>query len=229
MDLGVAIRARRTRCRSRMLAGFAVGVIAVAVVVASVASAAPETITSFPDVPATHANYVAISDLASRGIIGGYANGNFGPGDPVTRQQFAKMIVKTLGLPVSGLEVCPFTDVAAQLGTDPLYPSKYVAVCAARGITQGKTATTFAPTENITRQQLISMVVRGAGLADPPADFVPPFTVGQFSLSEHYLNARKAAFAGLLNGLQGVGPGYSFMSVANRGECAQILYNLWKM
>jgi alpha-tubulin suppressor-like RCC1 family protein len=171
----------------------------------------------------------AIEALATAGIVTGFQDGGFHPYDLVTRQQFAKIIVKTLGLPVSGLEVCPFTDVATQLGTDPLYPSKYVAVCAAQGITQGKTPTSFAPTDNITRQQLISMVVRGAGLADPPATFMPPFTVGQFSLNEHYLNARKAAYAGLLNGLQGVGPGYSFLSAANRGECAQILYNLWKL
>ena len=36
----------------------------------------------------------------------------------------------------------------------------------------------------------------------------------------------KAAYAGLLNGLVGVGPGYSFSSFATRGECAQVLYNL---
>ena len=34
-------------------------------------------------------------------IIGGYPNGNFGPDDLVIRQQFAKMIVLTLDLPVT--------------------------------------------------------------------------------------------------------------------------------
>ena len=63
--------------------------------------------TAFPDVPAGHPYYNAIYDLADRGIIAGYEDGTFGPGDPVTRQQFAKMIVKTLGYTVTGTEVCP--------------------------------------------------------------------------------------------------------------------------
>ena len=55
---------------------------------------------TFPDVPPRHPYYTAIMDLASRGIIGGYEDGRFGPGDAVLRAQFAKMIVGTLGLPV---------------------------------------------------------------------------------------------------------------------------------
>ena len=182
---------------------------------------------AFPDI-ATSPYKAAITHLAGRDIIGGFSDGTFRPDDPVTRQQFAKMIVKTLGLTVTGSEVCPFGDVPAQVGTDPLYPSKYVAVCAANNITAGKTATTFVPGDNITRQQLITMVVRAANLSDPPDDYAPGFTASQFSLEEHYLNARKAAFAGLLGGLQGVGILYNFLAPATRGECAQILYNLSK-
>ena len=167
----------------------------------------------------------AIHELADREIITGYEDGTFRPNNPVTRQQFAKMIVKALGLAVTGAEVCPFADVAAQTGADPFYPSKYVAVCAAHGITAGKTATTFAPGENITHQQLITMVARAARLADPPGDFTPDFTAAQFSLEEHYQNARKAAYAGLLNGLQGV-PSHERSTASTRGQCAQILYNL---
>jgi hypothetical protein len=170
----------------------------------------------------------AIESLATAGIISGFADGTFRPDDPVSRQQFAKMIVKTLGLTVTGSEVCPFTDVAAQIGTDPFYPSKYVAVCAANGITTGKTATMFDPSSSITHQQLITMVVRAAKLADPPDDYTPTFTAAQFTLDEHYQNARKAAYAGLLTGLQGVGASYDFLAPATRGECAQILYNLSK-
>jgi len=80
--------------------------------------------------------------LASRNIIEGYANGDFGPGAPVTRQQFAKMIVLTCGYPVSENDVCYFTDVVKGDATS-LYPDNFVAVCAAKGITTGKTATTF--------------------------------------------------------------------------------------
>jgi hypothetical protein len=52
---------------------------------------------------------------------------------------------------------------------------------------------------------------------------------GAFSLIEHFENARKAAYAGLLDRLLNVGPAYDFQAPATRGECAQILYNLSKM
>jgi hypothetical protein len=168
----------------------------------------------------------AIYNLADRDVVTGFGDGTFRPDDSVSRQQFAKMIVKTLGLTVTGEEICPFTDVLDQIGADPFYPSKYVAVCAYNDITKGKTATSFDPYNDITHQQLISMVARAADLADPPDDYMPDFSPEQFSLDEHYQNARKAAYAGLLDGLQGVGPDYDFYAASTRGECAQLLYNL---
>ena len=168
----------------------------------------------------------AIEDLAQAGIVSGYLDGIFRPQAPVIRQQFAKMIVKTLDLPVSGTELCPFVDVAAQTGTDPFYPSKYVAVCAANEITQGKSPETFAPYDEITRQQLITMIVRAAILPDAPSYYAPPFAPGQFYPEEHYQNARRAAYVGLLNKIEGVGEDFDFFSSATRGEVAGMLYNL---
>ena len=143
------------------------------------------------------------------------------------RQQFAKMIVKTLNLPVSENDISPFTDVMTDMGsTDPLYPDHYVAVCAANGITQGRTADTFAPYDNMTRQQLITMIVRAANLTDIPPYYEPPFGPGQFYPEEHYQSARKAAYVGLLNKIEGVGPDFDFFASATRGEVAGMLYNL---
>jgi hypothetical protein len=180
----------------------------------------------FPDVDAGHPYYGAITDLASRGIILGKEDGKFYPEAPVTRQQFAKMIVKALELPVSADDACPFVDVPRGVGVDPLYPDKYVAVCARHGITKGKDDTHFAPYDDITRQQLITMIVRAAGLPEPGADFDPGFPPARFYPEEHYRNARKAAHAGLLQGLVGLGPAYDFFGPATRGEVCLLLYNL---
>jgi hypothetical protein len=187
-------------------------------------TAAPEG-SSFSDVLPSYAYYTQIGDLAARQVISGYSDGTFKPDLPVTRQLFAKMIVKALGFTVTGSEQCPFTDVVSGQDEDPFFPDKYVAVCAARGITEGKTASTFAPYDNITRQQLVTMVVRAAHLADPAGGFTPPFVPGQFFPEEHYLNARMAAFAGLFRGLSTAGSGY-FLAPATRGEVAVMLYNL---
>jgi hypothetical protein len=136
------------------------------------------------------------------------------------------MIVKTLNLPMTGNEVSPFTDVADQIGLDPWYPSKHVAACADYGITQGITETLFDPWGFITQQQLITMVARGANLPEAPQNYTPPFLPSQFDPQEHYMNARDAAYAGLLDGLLGVGPSYDFFAPSTRGECAQVLYDL---
>jgi hypothetical protein len=167
----------------------------------------------------------AIHELADREIILGFDDNTFRPTVSVIRQQFAKMIVKTLGLPVTGAEVCPFSDVDAQVGVDPFYPSKYVAVCAGHGITVGYPGNLFKPILSISRQQLITMVARAAALPEPPVGYDPGFSPGQFS-ADHYQNARKAAYAGLLDGLVGVGAAHDFFAPASRGECAQLLYNL---
>lgn len=200
-------------------------------------SAALASAASFPDVPATHAYSTAINGMVERGIIGGYANGNFGPDDLVTRQQFAKMIVLTLGLPVAESDfpnpAVPFGDLGPD---DPasLYPHEYVAICALHNITKGIDATHFDPTANITRQQVITMVVRAADsiaagtLAAVPADW----SGGVLSYADptHGANIKKAEFNGLLQGIRaslsasGLA-GWDPTANATRGEVAQILWN----
>jgi hypothetical protein len=166
----------------------------------------------------------AILDLAARGIISGYGDGAFGPYDDVTRQQFAKMIVLAMGYPLPTSVSCAFDDVQQSLDRlDPMYPLTYVAVAAEHEVTEGETPYTFGPYKSVTRAQLITMVARAANLAEPPVSYMPPF--GDFSV-DHYPWARKAAFAGFLNGLQGIGPGYGFWAPATRGEVCQLLYNL---
>src|SRR5512145_1030892 len=56
---------------------------------------------SFPDMASNHPYAAAVDELSDRGVINGFVDGTFGPEKAVTRQQFAKMIVLTLGLPVS--------------------------------------------------------------------------------------------------------------------------------
>lgn len=162
--------------------------------------------------------------LAASDVVAGYGDGTFGPSRQVTRQQFAKMIVLSLGYEVSPLSASGFTDVQPLPNSaDPLYPAGYIAACAAAGITVGKTADLFGPYDQITRAQLITMVARAAGLADPPAGYKPPFE--DFNAS-HYPWARRAAYAGLLDGLVGMGADYNFWTAATRGEVCLLLSNL---
>ncbi|MCL5735508.1 MAG: S-layer homology domain-containing protein [Actinobacteria bacterium] len=198
--------------------------------------AAPETAIAAPtfsDVPENHPYFNAIEDMAASNVISGFTNGTFGPEMLVTRQQFAKMIVLTLGLPVDEDDfpspAVPFVDLGSD---DPssLYPHEYVAVCALNNITKGKTATTFDPYSNITRAQAVTMIVRAAQnlqpdkLVEPPSGFVSDW--GNFS-DIHAPLANTAQWSGLLERLK-----FAFYkenpltSMANRGEVAQLLWSL---
>ena len=181
----------------------------------------------FPDVPATHVHYAAVSDLAGRGIIAGYADGTFGPDNPVSRQQFAKMVVLTGGYPVSEADICPFGDVSKS-GAGSLFPDNYVAVCAARGITTGKSARLFDPYSSITRLQVVSMVARAADdlrsglLTAPPAGWTG--TARWAADPTHGANAARCEYGGLLAGLDLADLDPS--GAMTRGEVAQVLHNL---
>ncbi len=222
-----ALSSLRGKPGRRTLAGLCAGILVLAALVVSIASFALADPVGFPDVPASHPYFAAISDLASKGVIGGYENGNFGPSDAVKRQQFAKMVVLAGGYSVSEADVCPFADVVVG-GPSTLFPDNYVAVCAANGITAGKTSTTFDPYSNITRFQVVTMVVRMADDLQPgmlvPA---PPAWVATSAWGgnpTHGANAARAEYNGLLVGLDiaALDPNANM----TRGEVARVLYNL---
>ena len=222
-----AASAVAARPRRRRLLGACAGALVASAIVVCVVSLASAVALGFPDVPASDPHSAAINELASRNIIGGYGDGDFGPGDPITRQQFAKMVVLTCSYPVSESDVCPFTDVQRS-GAASLYPDNYVAVCAAKGISVGKTAALFDPYSDITRYEVVTMLVRAADdldphlLAAPPADWVGNATwAGD---ATHGTNAARAEYNGLLAGLDL--PALNPSGKMNRGETAQVLYNL---
>lgn len=191
----------------------------------------------FADLPDDYPYSTAILGLSAREVIIGFTQPTgtplFKPNDLVTRQQFAKMIVKSLNLTVTGSEINPFVDVVAQTGTDPFYPSKYVAVCALAGITRGKTSTTFAPYDNITRAQVMTMVVRaataqaGVPLRDPPDEYFDVGRLAGFIDPDHGQNAHLAECNGLLDGIE-LGE-WNPLAPATRGEVSQMLWNLYRI
>lgn len=184
---------------------------------------------AFPDVPAGHDYEEAINGLSSLAIIGGYADGRFGLDDSVKRAQFAKMIVGTLDIVPGASTATRFTDLGSPDANG--YPHKYVQAAYDQGITYGTNAaqTLFAPWNPIRRDQVVSMIVRGAeslhpgALSDPSPDVISVFeSVGE----PHGENLRIAAYNGLLAGLIGMGRGWSVTAYATRGEVAQMLWNL---
>jgi TolB protein len=175
----------------------------------------------------------AIQALADAGIVTGYRAGDhweFRPGANLWRAQFAKMIVGSWHLAVNEqTSFAPFTDLGAD-APDSLYPHEFVGAAYREGITKGKTATTFAPYENIKRAQLISMVVRSLEKLAPQVLKEPP--AGWSGLLPHSdpthgQNIRKAEYNHLLDFIF-LG-GWNVWADARRGETAQVLFNMRKM
>ena len=124
-----------------------------------------------------HMNQAAIEGLASRGIIGGYHDGNFYPDHSMTRAEFAAIIVRALGLTPAAMN--SFQDVASSDWYAP-----YVGTVCKYGIVNGKSPSSFDPSGTITRQEASAMVARAADLCgvntsmDPVAvrDLLAQFT-----------------------------------------------------
>lgn len=66
----------------------------------------------FPDVSAGHWGQKEIQGMSDLGFITGNPDGKFYPDNPVTRAQFAAIIVKSLKLPVNAIQQPTFKDVS---------------------------------------------------------------------------------------------------------------------
>jgi hypothetical protein len=131
--------------------------------------------TSFSDVPPGHTFYANIMCLACRGIISGYADGTFRPGNDITRGQIAKMVANAAGFqePVSGqtYEDVPlshtfydFIERLSQRGHMGGYP------CGLRDTepcNPPENRPYLRPFENATRGQLSKIVANALGILPP--------------------------------------------------------------
>lgn len=95
-----------------------------------------------------------ISVISSKGIVDGRAEGEFDPRDFVTRAEFAKMIVKVLGLEDSTATES-FSDVSDQDWFQP-----YVAAAVKYGVVNGRSEDKFEPNAYITRAEMAAMASR---------------------------------------------------------------------
>lgn len=195
----------------------------------TIAAATPPD--TFVDMQPGDPYYTAIQGLYEAGIVSGDdgpLGPEFRPNNPVWRQQFAKMICGVLDLTVTEGMTSPFTDLEDNIPTK-LYPNEYVAAAYAYGITTGTTATTFGPYLDISRAQVVTMVVRALQTHDPTLLSPPPigFTNawGVSFSAIHGPNARLAEANGLLAGLPLTGAAKDPWASMSRGEVAQVLWN----
>ena len=132
------------------------------VVVVDTSTPAPST--GFVDVPANAWYANAVNTAAAKGLMNGTGNNKFEPLKTVQRSQVAAIVWNIEGAPaVTG--TTPFTDVAA----DAWY-AQAVTWAYQNKVVSGTSATTFAPNQNITRQDFAVVLYNKAGKPAASAD-----------------------------------------------------------
>lgn len=109
----------------------------------------------FNDVAYKSWYYDAVKFVYDKGIMDGVSYYKFAPDATITRGMVVTMLWRMAGEPYEA--TAGFTDVAAGR-----YYTTAVAWAARNGIVEGMTATTFAPDQAITREQLASILYRYA-------------------------------------------------------------------
>lgn len=189
---------------------------------AAVEFVAPPCGAVFGDVTQKHPGCRAIENLVGRKVLSGYQDSTFRPERPVTRGEFAKMLVVAMGRAPQPDAAVAFADSkdhwAARLG--------YVQAAVQLGAISGFTDGTFRPDEPMTRAQLvkITVAVNGGHPGGAPSYTDVPST-------QWYAGWVAAAEAGRLIGAGAGTPVFTGSSLegdrpATRAEAAMVLTNL---
>lgn len=173
----------------------------------SAATAAPG-LNRFTDMKAGDWGYEAVMKLVEEGVLSGYQDGSFKPANPISRAEFAKIIVNGLSLQdVQNMAARSFIDVPADF-----WAHRYISICASQGFIEGLGDGTFDPDGKITGAQLAAILVRalpGDEAAAEPEGFL--------------WYSRYVALAGKNDLLY---PGFQAESPASRAQCAYSIVQL---
>jgi hypothetical protein len=96
-----------------------------------------------------------ISKAVEMGIVNGYPDGTFKPEEPMTRLQFAAMLVRALKLTLGTTPVS-----YADQSDIPAWAEKEVAAAVQSGILQGYEDQTLRPNQRMNRAEMITMLMR---------------------------------------------------------------------
>ncbi len=171
----------------------------------------PMTVSAaFSDVSDSHGYYEAITNLSAEGILNGFEDGSFKPGDPVTRAQFTKIICYALSvgdITYSEEERSVFTDL------DPNHwAANNIVQAYKQGIINGMGDGTFAPEAGVQYEQAVKMVVCALGYGNRA------LSLGEYP--HGYMQ-----MANQLKILKGITDAKMYQ-VMNRGAVAQLIDNM---
>lgn len=164
---------------------------------------------TFSDVADTASYSEAVEALAALGAISGYEDGTFLPNNNITRAEVATMVVAALNMSEDA-KGSGATTQFADVNANAAWAAGYVNVGVAQGFISGMSATEFAPSENVTYAQILSMLTRILGYGE--------FAENRGGYPNGYLTA--ASTAGILSGVSA-----SANDAVTRAQVAQLIWN----
>ncbi|WP_018394825.1 S-layer homology domain-containing protein [Bacillus sp. 37MA] len=158
-----------------------------------------------------------LRSIIEAGIMSGYEDGTFRPGNNVTREEFATFLARALELP-SGPAV--FKDVSPAGKLAP-----YINAAAAAGIIKGGSDGNFHPKATIVRKDMALMIDNALAYLNKTAEYVAPTFSDMDGLSStHKIAIGKSVNLGIISGF----PDNTFRPDANaqRDQAAAFIYRL---
>ncbi len=162
---------------------------------------------SFNDVDESSAYYDAIMNVAQAGIMTGHDTGDFDPAGNITRAEFATIICRLAGVDTEAQQMTTsiFEDVPATH-----WAVGRVAMAVQLGIVNGYDDTSFGPSDDVTYEQAIKMLVC------TEYDYSNVESLGGYP--DGYISIAKSN--GLLDGIS-----YNQTAAASRGNIAKMINN----
>jgi hypothetical protein len=114
---------------------------------------------NYPDVSSSDWFYKYVVAGTKLGVVQGYPDGSFKPNEAVTRAEALKILILASGKPYAGAANSPFADVP-----QTAWFADFVDYAYAKGVVSGKTPTTFAPNDYITRAEMAKIAVKTSEL-----------------------------------------------------------------
>ncbi len=192
------IRGGETKVMKKLLSSLIVLALLLSIVTPAFAAPASDVVgTQYED---------AVAKLTALGVINGYNDGSYKPLNDITRAEFAKIIVVATGNE-SNAKFLAGTSAYTDVKGSEWYAG-YVAAAQTLGLVKGYTDGTFRPTNNITTQEVVTVLLRALGYNDElPGNWPYDYLI-------------KANDLGVIAGLD-----ITAAAKANRGLVAQLTAN----
>ncbi|MBP1988840.1 S-layer homology domain-containing protein [Paenibacillus eucommiae] len=178
---------------------------------------------TFDDVPANHWANRMLKEMAARHLIEGGSDTKYEPSRNVTRAEFTVLLVRILGLKAGGEQ--RFVDVDSSA-----WYADSVSAAAAAGLVRGRGDMSFEPDQNITREEMVVMLVRAYMLTHgnplstgAVSRFIDRNQVSTWAQADLDLAAQLGLVSGRGNSQ------FAPKVLMNRAEAANAVYNLLKL